>query len=269
MYARSRCQIVRVDFSFLKSSQRHAALAANTARNRQHGAPTRRGGAVDWLHPWWREEPLKLKKPLYDRVWWVETSTACTRPSASMWHGSLMEVVEQAYVSACRCVLPAFVCHSVSLCMSMLTRDACCCACQACTCNAYLDAGSYSRLILLVSRSAPEGGPSFSVGPCGRAVFLGRPLRAGRLSRSALWAGRLTRSAPEGGPFSLVGIISNSTDLAARSGRNPIGPCRQHLLCLLLCPCRRLFLCPCGQLQAATRCRIRSNHSTRRGSPTS
>ena len=52
MYTRSRCQIVRVDFSFLKSSQRHAALAANTARNRQHGAPTRRGGAVDWLNPY-------------------------------------------------------------------------------------------------------------------------------------------------------------------------------------------------------------------------
>ena len=63
MSAHSRCQIVRVDFSFLKSSQRHAPLAANTARNRQHGAPTRRGGAVDWLHPWWREEPLKLKNP--------------------------------------------------------------------------------------------------------------------------------------------------------------------------------------------------------------
>ena len=77
--------------AFLNPSQRHAPLAANTARNRQHGAPTRRGGAVDWLHPWWREEPLKLKKPLYDRVWWVETSTACTRPSASMWHGTLME----------------------------------------------------------------------------------------------------------------------------------------------------------------------------------
>ena len=192
MCAHSHRPFVRVDLAFLNPSRRHAPLAANTARNRQHGAPTRRGGAVDWLNPCWREEPPKLKKPLYDRVWWVETSTACTRPSASMWHGSLMEVVEQAYVSACRCVLPAFVCHSVSLCMSMLTRDACCCACQACTCNAYLDAGSYSRLILLVSRSAPEGGPSFSVGPCGRAVF----------SRSAPWAGRLTRSAPEGGPFS-------------------------------------------------------------------
>ena len=37
--------------AFLNPSQRHAPLAANTARNRQHGAPTRRGGAVDWLNP--------------------------------------------------------------------------------------------------------------------------------------------------------------------------------------------------------------------------
>ena len=104
MCAHSRRLFVRVDFSFLKSSRRQAPLAANTARHRQHGAPTRHGGAVDWLHPWWCKAPLKLKKSLYDRVWWVETSTACKQPSASMWHGTLVEVVEQAYVSACRCV---------------------------------------------------------------------------------------------------------------------------------------------------------------------
>ena len=104
--AHSRRPFVRVDFSFLKSSRRQAPLAANTARHRQHGAPTRRGGAVDWLHPCWCRAPLKLKKPLYDRVRWVETSTACTWSSTSMWHGTLMEVVEQAYVSACRCVIP-------------------------------------------------------------------------------------------------------------------------------------------------------------------
>ena len=51
MYAHSRRQIVRVDLALLNPSQRHAPLAANTARNRQHGAPTRRGGAVDWLNP--------------------------------------------------------------------------------------------------------------------------------------------------------------------------------------------------------------------------
>ena len=51
MCAHSRRPFVRVDFSFLKSSRRQAPLAANTARHRQHGAPTRRGGAVDWLHP--------------------------------------------------------------------------------------------------------------------------------------------------------------------------------------------------------------------------
>ena len=87
------------------------------ARHRQHGAPTRRGGAVDWLHPWWRKATLKLKKPLYDRVWWVETSTACTAVGVAVaWntHGTL---IEQACTSALAAVwLDASLCsHAILL----------------------------------------------------------------------------------------------------------------------------------------------------------
>ena len=83
--------------AFLKSQPE-----TSTAR-RQHGAPspTRRANTARQcgrlVAPLVAQGGTELKKPLYDRVWWVETSTACARPSASMWHGILMEVVEQAF----------------------------------------------------------------------------------------------------------------------------------------------------------------------------
>ena len=118
MSAHSRCQIVRVDFSFLKSSQRHAALAANTAHNRQHGAPTRRGGAVDWLNPWWRERATEAEEtPVRSGVVGGNVDDARAVVGVDVaWntHGTL---IEQACTSALAAVwLDASLCsHAILL----------------------------------------------------------------------------------------------------------------------------------------------------------